>query len=96
MFAEHDAVRLANFVDTLRRDLLKVSQACGVLHPALIDADDIEVLLGVRQATPLRTIYDYEPGWGHIGPELSEQITTIMRGTAPQGGSAPVSATSQA
>ena len=89
------SVRLANYLDTLRRDLLKVSEACGVLHPALVDADDIEVLLGIRQATPLRTIYGYEPGWGHLGPRLAEEITALMRPVAPQGGSAPESATSQ-
>lgn len=89
------SVRLANYLDTLRRDLLKVSEACGVLHPALIDADDIEVLLGVRQATPLRKIYRYQPRWGRIGDELGEEITRIMRPVAPQGGSAPESATSQ-
>ena len=33
------SVRAANYIKTLRRDLLKVSEACGVEHPALIDAD---------------------------------------------------------
>ena len=64
-------------------------------HPALIDADHIEGLLGVRQATPLRKIYRYQPRWGRIGDELGEEITRIMRPVAPQGGSAPESATSQ-
>ena len=38
------SVRAANYLKTLRRDLLKVSEACGVEHPALIDADAIELL----------------------------------------------------
>ena len=32
------SVRLANYVKTLRRDLVKVAEACGVEHPGLIDA----------------------------------------------------------
>ena len=31
------SVRAANYVSTLRRDLLKVAEACGVEHPGLID-----------------------------------------------------------
>ena len=38
------SVRAANYVKTLRRDLLKVSEACGVEHPGLIDADAVELL----------------------------------------------------
>ena len=41
--------RLANYVRTMRRDLLKVSEAVGVVHPGLITADDVDVLDGVRQ-----------------------------------------------
>jgi glutamate synthase domain-containing protein 2 len=89
------SVRLANYVDTLRRELLKVSEAVGVLHPSLIDADDIEVLLGVRKATPLRTIYGYQPKWGRIGSHLGEEISAIMRPTAPEHTSVAPSVTAQ-
>ena len=37
--------RLANYVRTLRRDLLKVSEAIGVAHPGLISADDVDLLV---------------------------------------------------
>ena len=40
--------RVANYVRTLRRDLLKVSEAVGVVHPSLIGPDDVDVLDGVR------------------------------------------------
>ena len=38
------SVRAANYIKTLRRDLLKVAEACGVEHPGLIDADAVEIL----------------------------------------------------
>ncbi|HEY1180410.1 MAG TPA: FMN-binding glutamate synthase family protein, partial [Phytomonospora sp.] len=41
------ADRVANYVKTLRRDLLKVSEAVGVAHPALITADDIDLIDGL-------------------------------------------------
>src|SRR5687767_7947577 len=48
------SVRMANYVRVLRRDLLKLAESCGVAHPALIDADDIEVLFGNNTAKLLR------------------------------------------
>ena len=57
-------MRAANYVKTLRRDLLKVAEACGVEHPGLIDSDSVEVLTGRTASTPLHEVYDYRPGWG--------------------------------
>jgi glutamate synthase domain-containing protein 2 len=88
------SVRMANYVKTLRRDLLKLAETCGVAHPALIDMDDIEMLYGNHVAKSLREVYDYEPGWGRISDEQRVAISSIMSG-APQGGTAPASATAQ-
>jgi glutamate synthase (ferredoxin) len=38
------SVRLANYVVTLRKELLALSRACGVNHPALVTANQIEIL----------------------------------------------------
>jgi glutamate synthase domain-containing protein 2 len=38
------SVRLANYVVTLRKDLLALSRACGVGHPALVSASQLEML----------------------------------------------------
>jgi glutamate synthase domain-containing protein 2 len=88
------SVRMANYVKTLRRDLLKLAETCGVAHPALIDMDDVEMLYGNHVAKPLREVYDYEPGWGRVSDEQRVAISSIMSG-APQGGTAPASATAQ-
>lgn len=74
------SARLANYVKTLRRDLLKVSEAVGVAHPALITADDIDLIDGLLSSRPLREVYEYGPGWGTVGPELADDITAIMAG----------------
>nr|WP_241656253.1 hypothetical protein [Propioniciclava sinopodophylli] len=63
---------------TLRRDLLKVSEAAGVLHPALPSVDDVSIMDGDRRQTPLREVYGYEEGWGVPGPEIAEEIQRIM------------------
>ncbi len=72
------SVRVANYVTSLRRDLLKVSEAIGVEHPGLIGPDDIDLLDGTRSRTSLRDTYGYQPGWGELGPELQRSIRELM------------------
>jgi glutamate synthase domain-containing protein 2 len=72
------AVRLANYVMTLRRDLLKVSEAAGVAHPALITTEDVAMLDGHQHQKPLHEIYGYQPGWGLPSKEIAAEITRLM------------------
>ena len=85
------SVRAANYIKTLRRDLLKVSEACGVEHPSLIDADAIELLEPGPSSTPLRQLFGYRPEWGRPSDADREAIIALMTVTAPQGSSAPPS-----
>ncbi|WP_369132709.1 FMN-binding glutamate synthase family protein [Modestobacter sp. I12A-02662] len=87
------SVRAATYISTLRRDLLKVAEACGVEHPGLIDTSAVEVLTGRTAARPLSEVYDYEPGWGLPSAADQAEIVRIMTAEAPQGGSAPPSPT---
>ncbi|MGY1831342.1 FMN-binding glutamate synthase family protein [Geodermatophilus sp. SYSU D01180] len=82
------SVRLANYVATLRRDLLKVAEACGVEHPGLIDTGSVEVLTGRTASRPLSEVYGYEPGWGLPSAADRAEVVRIMTAEAPQGGSA--------
>ncbi len=88
------SVRAANYVKTLRRDLLKVSEACGVAHPGLISTDDLDILNGCETATSLRDVYKYETGWGQPSATDRTEITRLMTG-ASHGGAAPMSAMSR-
>ncbi|WP_040339586.1 FMN-binding glutamate synthase family protein [Candidatus Blastococcus massiliensis] len=87
------SVRTANYVRTLRRDLLKVAEACGVEHPGLIDSGSVEVLTGRSESRPLHEVYGYEPGWGLPSADDRAEIGRIMLPESEQGGSAPPSAT---
>jgi glutamate synthase domain-containing protein 2 len=89
------SVRAAAYVRTLRRDLVKVAEACGVAHPGLIATDAVEVLDGRTASTPLAEVYGYEPGWGMPSAADQAEIVRIMTAEAPQGGSATPSPTAQ-
>ncbi len=82
------SVRVANYIATLRRDLLKVSEACGVEHPALIRTGDVEVLGGRTSSTPLGEVYGYEPGWGLPADSDREALVALMTEEVTQGGAA--------
>jgi glutamate synthase domain-containing protein 2 len=87
------AARAANYISTLRRDLLKVAEACGVEHPGLIDASAVEILDGRTASTKLRDVYQYAPEWGMPSVADRAKIIAIMTAEATQGGSAPPSPT---
>jgi glutamate synthase (ferredoxin) len=73
--------RVANYVKTLRRDLLKVAETCGVPHPALIGPRDVEVLSALSDGRLLDEVYAYEPGWGVPSAADRAEIARIMAGT---------------
>ncbi|MEU5567518.1 FMN-binding glutamate synthase family protein [Micromonospora musae] len=87
------SVRAANYLRTLRRDLMKVAEACGVEHPGLIGTDSVEFLDGRTGSTPLHEVYGYQPGWGLPSADDRAELVRLMSGEAPQGGSAPPSPT---
>ncbi|MFE7467671.1 FMN-binding glutamate synthase family protein [Streptomyces sp. NPDC057499] len=76
--APSKSARAAVYLRTLRKELLKVSGAVGVAHPALITADDIEIMNGDYEARTLASVYGYKNGWGELGPELAQEITTLL------------------
>jgi glutamate synthase domain-containing protein 2 len=90
---ELKSVRAANYVRTLRRDLVKVAEACGVEHPGLIDTASVEVLDGRTGASPLHEVYGYRPEWGMPSDDDRAEIVRIMTALDEEGGSAPASPT---
>jgi glutamate synthase (ferredoxin) len=81
---ELKSVRAANYVVSLRRDLVKVSEAVGVEHPGLITPDDVDLLDGTRSRMSLREAYGYEPGWGSLGQNLCDEVATLMNPPSPE------------
>jgi glutamate synthase domain-containing protein 2 len=85
------SVRLANYIKTLRRDLFKVAESCGVEHPGLIDVDSVDILDGRTASTSLRDVYDYAPGWGLPSAADRQAIIELMQPRKEEGDSAPPS-----
>jgi glutamate synthase domain-containing protein 2 len=62
------SARLANYLMTLRKELLALSYACGQPHPALVGLDRFEILEGLASRSA-REVFGYQQGWGLPGDE---------------------------
>jgi len=80
---ELKAARLANYIVTLRKDVLALSRACGVPHPALITADQLELLDGRFGATTVADLFGYGRGFGLPSATDREEILRLMASASP-------------
>jgi glutamate synthase (ferredoxin) len=71
--------RAANYIKTLRRDLMKVSEACGVEHPALLGPSAVEIINHLSDGRMLDEVYAYEPGWGYPSKADQEHLVRLMQ-----------------
>jgi glutamate synthase domain-containing protein 2 len=74
------SVRCANYIATLRYELLCLARACGYVHPALVPLEAIELLDVDLQTVKVDELFGYKPGWGVPGPADIEAISAIMGG----------------
>jgi glutamate synthase domain-containing protein 2 len=73
------AARLANYLVTMRKELLSLAHACGELHPGLVSLDRFDILDGLS-TRGAREVFGYEQGWGMPTEAEREAIREIMRG----------------
>jgi len=75
---ELKSVRCANYLATVRFELLTLARACGHVHPALVPLDALELLDADLKAMRVSELFDYKDGWGMPGPADVEAITAVM------------------
>ena len=72
------AARLANYILTLRKDVLALSRACGVPHPSLITADQLELLDDRFGAKTVAELFGYGRGFGLPSSTDCEEVRRLM------------------
>jgi glutamate synthase domain-containing protein 2 len=82
------SVRCANYIATLRRDLLRVSQACGFEHPALVTGEQLELLDGRLGSDSLRNYFGYKSHWGTPSAQDIKELRRLLQESEDQGASA--------
>ncbi len=66
------SARLANYLMTLRKELMQLANACGEHHPALVSLDRFAIVDGLSSRSA-RDVFGYGKEWGL--PSTDEQVT---------------------
>ena len=82
------SARLANYLLTLRKEMLSLAHACGAMHPGLVPLENFDIVDGFS-ARKAREVFGYAPDWGLPDADEQEATTAYMRalrdGTTPLG-----------
>jgi len=74
--------RLANYIKVLRKEILRVCHASGVLHPCLMDSGHIELSDGRSGMKSLDATYGYSSVHSSVNPEWLAELNTLMEEAA--------------
>jgi glutamate synthase domain-containing protein 2 len=77
------AERVANYIVSLRKELLLVSRACGVPHPALVTADQLDIIDDHLKTTSAREHFGYGEGWGLPSAADQDAVRELMNQHEP-------------
>lgn len=77
------AARLANYVITLRKEVLQLSRASGAAHPGLLSGNMVEILDGRFGSSTLLEVFGYRSGWGFPSEADRREIVRVMEGGGP-------------
>ena len=72
------SARLANYIVTLRKELTRLSHACGVAHPALLTAEHMEILDAGFGSRPLSEVFGYDVGWELPSEADIEEVLRVL------------------
>jgi glutamate synthase domain-containing protein 2 len=72
------SARLANYILTLRKEVLSLSRACGVPHPGLITADHLELVNDRFGSQTVAEHFGYGRGFGLPSTVDIEEIRRLM------------------
>lgn len=70
--------RLANYIITLRKELMRLSHSCGAEHPGLLTAKHMEILNDQFGSRPLVDVFGYQPGWEIPGEDDTQALLQHM------------------
>jgi glutamate synthase domain-containing protein 2 len=72
------AARLANYLVSLRMELLKLCHTCGVEHPELITPDHFEILDDRFGSESIESVFGFDQPIPRPAPDATDRIREIM------------------
>ncbi len=79
------AVRMGNYLVTLRKEVLQLTRACGAIHPSMLPEESVEVLLNAAASTGinLKSLFNYKAAWGHPSKTDQVEMSEVMHQISP-------------
>ena len=72
------SARVANYLISFRHDLLRLANACGEAHPAMVTGDMIALLVDGESTVPLWEKYRYEHSWRDEASDRLKAVGELM------------------
>ena len=72
------AARVANYLVSFRRDLLKLANACGEPHPAMVSGEAIDLLIEGDATVPVWDKFGYDPAWRDAASDRLKAVGELM------------------
>jgi glutamate synthase domain-containing protein 2 len=72
------AERVANYLISFRHDLLRLANACGEPHPAMVSGDAIDLLIEGDVTVPLWDKFAYDPAWRDAASDRLKAAGELM------------------
>jgi glutamate synthase domain-containing protein 2 len=72
------SARLANYLLTLRKEMLSLAHACGAIHPGLVPLECFDIVGGYA-TRGAREVFGYRADWGLPDAAEQEAVTAYMR-----------------
>ena len=79
------SARLAQYLKSLRKEILRVCHSAGVAHPALMDSRHIEISDGQLGTRTLEEVYGFPEGSRRVSPSEFEKVTHWMNSLSGEG-----------
>ena len=70
--------RLANYLITLRKELMQLTHACGFEHPAQITPSQFEIADDQYGSKNVADVFEYEDDWGHPSTQDIQAVLDEM------------------
>ncbi|MDA0284932.1 MAG: FMN-binding glutamate synthase family protein [Planctomycetota bacterium] len=73
----HKGARVANYIVTLRKEILQLSRACGVRHPSLVTPDQCEITDDCFGSRTAREVFKLSPSPDYGLPSDAQRVTML-------------------
>ncbi|MGE5635554.1 MAG: glutamate synthase-related protein [Nocardioidaceae bacterium] len=78
------SVRAANYIVSLRAELMALARSCGARHPALVTPEHIEIVSGRYTRARVADVFELDPEWLRVDDRRRAEVESLIGRPAPR------------